>query len=144
MHKDGTRKEHDSLGEVLVPAGAQWGAQTQRAAGNFTVSGIRFPRRFIRALAQVKVAAAHVNKELKAIKPDVADAIIKAGAEVAGGQMDGEFPLDIFQTGSGTSTNMNANEVIASRANEILGGARGTPSRSAPMTMLTGRSHQTM
>ena len=125
MHKDGVRKEHDTLGEVRVPAEAHWGAQTQRAAENFTVSGIRFPRRFIRALAQVKVAAAHVNKELGLIKPEIADAIIKAGAEVAGGQWDGEFPLDIFQTGSGTSSNMNANEVLASRANEILGGVRG-------------------
>lgn len=125
MPKDGVRKEHDTLGEVRVPAEAHWGAQTQRAHGNFTVSGVRFPRRFIRALAQVKVAAAHVNKELGHIKPEIGDAIIKAGAETAGGQWDGEFPLDIFQTGSGTSTNMNANEVIASRANEILGGARG-------------------
>jgi fumarate hydratase class II len=125
MPTDGVRKEHDTLGEVRVPAEAHWGAQTQRAAENFTVSGVKFPRRFIRALAQVKVAAAHVNKEIKAVKPEIGDAIIKAGAEVAGGQWDGEFPLDIFQTGSGTSTNMNANEVIASRANEILGGVRG-------------------
>ena len=113
------------MGEVRVPAEAHWGAQTQRAIENFTVSGGRFSRRFIRALAQIKVAAAHVNKEIGSIKPETGDAIMKAGSEVAGGQWDGEFPLDIFQTGSGTSTNMNANEVIASRANEILGGVRG-------------------
>lgn len=116
----------------MVPSGAHWGAQTQRALENFAVSGQRFPRRLIRALAQVKVAAGHVNKELNLVKPEHADAIIKAGAEVAGGQWDGEFPLDVFQTGSGTSTNMNMNEVIASRANEILGGHRGDRSPVRP------------
>ncbi len=119
------RIETDTMGEVRVPASAHYGAQTQRAVENFPISGIRFPRRFIRALGLIKKAAAQVNKDLGLLAPEVADAISRAAQEVAEGALDGEFVLDIFQTGSGTSTNMNANEVICSRANELLGGKRG-------------------
>ncbi len=126
------REETDSMGKVRVPADSHYGAQTQRAAENFAVSGTRFPRRFIRALARVKVAAAHVNKELGLVSAQHADAVIKAGAEVAEGDWDAEFVLDVFQTGSGTSTNMNMNEVIASRANELLGGKKGDRSPVRP------------
>ncbi len=119
------RSETDTMGEVKVPSDAHYGAQTQRAVENFPISGLRFPRRFIRALALVKGAAAQVNQELGLLKPEVTGVIIKAAEEVAEGKWDSEFVLDIFQTGSGTSTNMNANEVIASRANELLGGKKG-------------------
>ncbi|QUV97378.1 aspartate ammonia-lyase [Chloracidobacterium aggregatum] len=115
------RIEHDSMGEVRVPATARYGAQTQRAVENFPISGLRFPRRFIEALALVKWAAATVNQELGLLAPDLAEAIAQSALEVAAGQHDAHFPLDIFQTGSGTSTNMNANEVIASLASERLG-----------------------
>jgi fumarate hydratase class II len=120
------RKETDSLGEVEVPADALWGAQTQRAVGNFPVSGRRLPRRLIRALALIKKAAAEVNREAGALEPRLGDAIIQAAHEVAIGQHDEQFPVDVFQTGSGTSSNMNANEVIANRAIQILGGRPGT------------------
>jgi len=113
------------MGEVRVPFNVHYGAQTQRAADNFKISGIRFPRRFIKMLGLVKAAAAEVNKELGRVSNDYADAIMTAAQEVADGQWDQEFILDIFQTGSGTSTNMNANEVIASRANELMGGTKG-------------------
>lgn len=119
------RLESDTMGEVRVPFNVHYGAQTQRAADNFRISGIRFPRTFIKMLGLVKAAAAEVNKELGLVSSDVADAIVTAAREVADGQWDQEFILDIFQTGSGTSTNMNANEVIASRANELMGGTRG-------------------
>jgi len=115
------RIERDSMGEVRVPATARYSAQTQRAVENFPISGLRFPRRFIEALALVKWAAATVNRELGLLAPDMAEAIAEAALEVAAGQHDAHFPLDIFQTGSGTSTNMNANEVIASLASERLG-----------------------
>ncbi len=115
------RIERDSMGEVRVPATARYGAQTQRAVENFPISSLRFPRRFIEALALVKWAAATVNQELGLLAPDLAEAIAQSALEVAAGQHDGHFPLDIFQTGSGTSTNMNANEVIASLASERLG-----------------------
>ncbi|MGB5551239.1 MAG: class II fumarate hydratase [Thermoanaerobaculia bacterium] len=121
-----TRTERDSLGEVLVPASAYYGAQTQRALENFPVSGLRFPRRFIGALGMIKGEAAAVNAELGAIDTDLAAPIGQAANEVAAGKLDDQFPLDIFQTGSGTSTNMNANEVIANRAIEILGGKMGS------------------
>jgi fumarate hydratase class II len=120
------RKETDSLGEVEVPADALWGAQTQRAIANFPVSGRRLPRRLIRALALVKKAAAEVNRDSGALEPRLGDAIIQAAHEVAIGKHDHHFPLDVFQTGSGTSSNMNANEVIANRAIQILGGQPGT------------------
>jgi fumarate hydratase class II len=114
------------MGEVQVPADAYYGAQTQRAVDNFAVSGIRFPRVFIRALGLIKGYAAQVNADLGLLDPQLAEAIMAAGDEVAVGEMDEQFVVDIFQTGSGTSTNMNANEVIATRANELLVGKRDT------------------
>jgi fumarate hydratase, class II len=117
----GYRIEHDSMGEVAVPADALWGAQTQRAIENFPISGERLSRDLIGALASIKGAAAMVNGELGVLPPDLARAIHDAAAEVARGQDDGEFPLDVFQTGSGTSSNMNANEVIATLAARELG-----------------------
>jgi fumarate hydratase class II len=119
------RIERDSMGEVNVPKSVYYGAQTQRAVENFPISGIGFPPPFIHALAQIKLAAAEVNKELGLLNADIADAIGKAAMEVAEGKHDTEFVVDVFQTGSGTSTNMNVNEVIANRALEILGKARG-------------------
>lgn len=114
------RTVRDSLGEVRVPESALYGAQTQRALENFPISGIRFPRVFLRALGLVKWAAAVVNGELGLLSPQVASAIERACDEVIDGRLDEHFPLDIFQTGSGTSTNMNANEVIAARAGQLL------------------------
>jgi fumarate hydratase, class II len=121
-----TRKEKDSMGEMEVPADAYYGATTQRAVLNFPVSGLRFPRRFVRALGLIKGAAARVNRDLGLLDARRAEAIEAAAREVADGALDAHFPLDVFQTGSGTSTNMNANEVIANRAAEILGAARGS------------------
>src|SRR6266545_3067658 len=115
------RIEKDFLGELKVPKDAYWGAQTQRAIENFPISGIRFGRRFIYALGLIKKAAAETNMELGLLDSKIGKPIIKAAEEVMEGKLDSQFPLDIFQTGSGTSTNMNANEVIANRANEILG-----------------------
>jgi fumarate hydratase class II len=115
------RIEKDSLGEMKVPAAAMYGPQTQRAVENFPVSGEPMPPRFIHALGLVKAAAARVNGELGLIEPPMAKAIEQAALEVAEGRWDAEFPIDVFQTGSGTSTNMNANEVIAHRASAILG-----------------------
>jgi fumarate hydratase, class II len=115
------RIEKDSLGEIQVPKDALFGAQTQRAVENFPVSGIRFPRSLIRALGLIKAVAAEVNAGLGLLDAKIANAIHLAGLEVAEGKWDGHFPLDIFQTGSGTSTNMNANEVIAALASRSLG-----------------------
>jgi fumarate hydratase class II len=115
------RIERDSMGEVKVPAEALYGAQTQRAVDNFPISDLRFPRTFIRALGMIKGAAAKANHDLGLMKAEMAVAIEKAAQEVAEGIYDAHFPLDIFQTGSGTSTNMNANEVIASLASRYLG-----------------------
>ncbi|NEU56846.1 aspartate ammonia-lyase [Halorussus sp. MSC15.2] len=120
------RIEEDSLGEMQVPTDAYWGAQTQRALQNFPISGITFGRRFVRALGVVKKAAAQANRDLELIPEDKADAIVEAADEVIEGRHDDQFPVDVFQTGSGTSTNMNANEVIANRATEIYGGEVGT------------------
>jgi fumarate hydratase class II len=119
------RVEKDSLGEVRVPAQAYWGAQTQRAVENFPISGQPLPPGFVHSLGLVKLACARVNRQLGRLDPKLADAIERAAREVADGKLDAQFPIDVFQTGSGTSTNMNANEVIASRANEVLGGKRG-------------------
>jgi len=119
--ESGVRIEQDSLGEVQVPATALYGAQTQRAVDNFPISGLRFPRSFIHALSLIKAASAEANVELGLLDPNKGGAIVQAAQEVAAGQWDAHFPLDIFQTGSGTSTNMNANEVIANRAGQILG-----------------------
>ncbi len=115
------RIEHDSLGEVKVPKDALYAAQTQRAVDNFPISPLSFPRQFIRAIGLIKGAAAAVNLDLGQIDAEMAAAIQNAGAEVAHGAHDAHFPLDIFQTGSGTSTNMNANEVIATLASRTLG-----------------------
>ena len=115
------RIEKDSMGELKVPADALWGAQTQRAVDNFPISGLTMPRQFIEALGLVKWAAAGANAELGLIKSDVAIAIQKSALTVAGGDYDAHFPIDVFQTGSGTSSNMNANEVIAHLATERLG-----------------------
>jgi fumarate hydratase class II len=120
-----TRSERDSMGPMEVPADAYYGASTQRAVLNFPISDLRFPRQFIRVLGLIKMAAARVNADLGLLDPKTARAIEEAAREVADGRLDGEFVLDIFQTGSGTSTNMNANEVIANRAAELLGGKRG-------------------
>ena len=120
-----TRIEKDSMGPLEVPADAYYGVQTQRAVTNFPISGWPLPPRFIHAMGRIKRAAAQTNLELGLTEKKVAAAIIAAATEVVDGKLDAQFPVDIFQTGSGTSTNMNANEVIASRANEILGGKRG-------------------
>lgn len=114
------RTERDSLGEVRVPSGMLYGAQTQRAVENFPVSGIRFPREFINALGLIKAASAAVNADLGLLEDWKASAIRRAAEEVSAGIWDSHFPVDIFQTGSGTSTNMNANEVIAKRATQLL------------------------
>ncbi|MCO5170348.1 MAG: class II fumarate hydratase [Planctomycetes bacterium] len=118
---DGTRVERDSLGEVRVPAGALWGAQTQRAVENFPLSGWRLPAPFLVALARIKAAAARANAELGQQPADLADAIALAAEEVAGGAHHDQFPVDVFQTGSGTSSNMNMNEVLATLAARRLG-----------------------
>ena len=115
------RLEHDSLGEVQVPAQAKWAAQTQRAVENFPVSGMPVDRALIRALALLKGAAALENARLGLVDGSVADAIQEAAAEVAEGDWDSQFPVDVYQTGSGTSTNMNLNEVLATLATEKLG-----------------------
>jgi fumarate hydratase class II len=120
------RTEQDSLGEMQVPADAYWGAQTQRALQNFPISDERFGRRFVRALGVVKKASAQANRDLGLVEDEIAECIIEASDEVIAGKHDDQFPVDIFQTGSGTSSNMNANEVISNRATEIYGGEIGT------------------
>lgn len=119
--EDGYRIEHDSMGEVRVPASAKWRAQTQRAVENFPVSGQRIERALIAAMARIKSAAAKVNAELGVIPADIAEAIRGAAAEVIAGDFDDQFPIDVFQTGSGTSSNMNMNEVLATLASDRLG-----------------------
>lgn len=119
------RIEKDSMGELKVPADAYYGAQTARAVENFPISGLRFPRSFIQAMGAIKHAAAATNLELGLLDGERARAILQAAEEVIEGKLDDQFVVDIFQTGSGTSTNMNTNEVIAGRANEILTGKRG-------------------
>jgi fumarate hydratase class II len=118
---DDYRVERDSLGEMRVPEEAYWGAQTQRAVENFPISGIAFGRRFVRALGVVKKASAQANRDLGLVDDEVAAAVVDAADEVIAGDLDDQFPVDVFQTGSGTSSNMNANEVIANRAAELLG-----------------------
>jgi len=120
-----TRTERDSMGSMQIPAAALYGAQTARAVENFPVSGMRFPRPFLRALGMIKERAARVNLELGLLEQEAAMAIMEAAEEVIEGRLDEHFVVDIFQTGSGTSTNMNANEVIANRAAQLLGGAPG-------------------
>jgi len=127
-----TRIEKDSLGEIEVPADSYYGAQTERARQNFPVSNLRFPRRFIAAMGMIKREAAVVNAETGIVEKRIADAIVQAAEEVIEGKHDKDFVVDIFQTGSGTSTNMNTNEVIANRAIEILGGTMGSKSPVHP------------
>ena len=122
----GTRTERDTMGELAVPANAYYGVQTARAIENFPISSLRMPRSMIRAMGLIKRAAAGVNQALGLLAPQPADAIKQAATEVVEGRLDEEFPVDVFQTGSGTSTNMNTNEVISNRATELLGGARGS------------------
>lgn len=121
-----TRIERDTMGELAVPADAYYGVQTARAIENFPISSLRMPRSVIRAMGLIKRAAASVNRSLGLLDKKPADAIKQAATEVVEGKLDAEFPVDIFQTGSGTSTNMNTNEVISNRATELLGGARGS------------------
>ena len=125
MSDDDVRVERDSLGEVEVPSDAYWGAQTQRAVENFPISGLTFGRRFVRALGIVKKAAAAANRDLGLLDEEIAGAVVDAADEVIAGEFDDQFPVDVFQTGSGTSSNMNANEVIANRAAELLGESVG-------------------
>src|SRR5437867_7193456 len=119
------RLDRDSMGEVKVPSSAYYGAETQRAVQNFPISGLRLPKEFIRAMALVKLAAARTNMQLGLLDPKKGEAIVSAAKEVMEGSLYEQFVVDLFQTGSGTSTNMNTNEVIANRANELLGGKRG-------------------
>ncbi len=121
-----TRIEKDSMGEMTVPAAAWWGATTQRAVENFPISGYRFGRRYIRAMGLIKQAAAKVNRDLGKLDKKLADLIIAAAQQVIEGRHDEQFPIDIFQTGSATSTNMNANEVISNAAIQAVGGAIGS------------------
>ena len=127
-----TREEKDTMGVVQVPATALWGAQTQRSLQNFKISGERMPVALIHALAQVKRAAAKVNHDLGLLNAASAAAIIEAADEVIAGHFDDQFPLVVWQTGSGTQTNMNVNEVLANRASEILGGGRGADRKVHP------------
>ena len=127
-----TRTESDTFGPIEVPADRYWGAQTQRSTQNFRIGGERMPIPLIHALGLVKQAAALVNKDLGVLEPRLADAIANAAAEVVQGRYDDEFPLVVWQTGSGTQSNMNVNEVIANLANEALGGKRGERRRSIP------------
>ncbi|HZT96976.1 MAG TPA: class II fumarate hydratase [Chloroflexota bacterium] len=126
------RLERDSMGEVEVPREAYYGAQTARAVENFPIGHDRMPPEFVHALGLLKQAAAEVNIELGQLDERRGRVIVEAAAEVASGRFDGEFPVGIYQTGSGTSTNMNANEVIAARANELLGGERGAKGEVHP------------
>ncbi|HZA49339.1 MAG TPA: lyase family protein, partial [Myxococcaceae bacterium] len=125
MSSSKVRMEKDTFGPIEVPADRLWGAQTQRSLQNFAISHERMPMALIRALVLVKKAAALVNMESGSLPREKGEAIVKAADEVLQGRHDEEFPLSVWQTGSGTQTNMNANEVLANRASEILGGARG-------------------
>ena len=121
-----TRTESDSFGQIEVPADRLWGAQTERARHHFGVAGEPMPLALVHAIARVKGAAARVNKDLELIDPLVADAIVSGATEIIDGRHDAEFPLPVWQSGSGTQTHMNVNEVLANRASELLGGVRGT------------------
>ena len=134
MERKKIRTVKDSMGPVRVPADALYGAQTQRAVENFQVSGHRFPRSFIHVLGLIKAAAAIANRRLKLLDARMAAAIHEAAIAVGHGKYDDQFPLDIFQTGSGTSTNMNANEVIATLATKKLGGRKVHPNDHVNMS----------
>src|SRR6202050_3501359 len=127
-----TRTETDSFGPIQVPADRYWGAQTERSRLNFRIGEERMPRPLIAALAIVKLAAAQTNLELGSLDARRAKAIMAAAQEIIDGKLDDQFPLAVWQTGSGTQTNMNVNEVIANRANEMLGGQRGAKSPIHP------------
>ncbi len=131
------RIEHDTMGEVRVPADALWRAQTQRAVENFPISGTPIEPAQIRALAQIKAACAKANAELGILDQDIADAIVAAAEEVATGAHDAQFPIDVFQTGSGTSSNMNTNEVLATLA------TKSSARTSTPTTTSTPASRPT-
>src|SRR5450432_4593323 len=120
-----TRTELDTFGPIEVPDDRLWGAQTQRSLQNFAISGERMPTQLLRALAIVKKAAALVNMDLKAVDARIGNAIVAAAEEVIAGMHEAEFPLVVWQTGSGTQSNMNMNEVLANRASELMGGERG-------------------
>src|ERR687894_379770 len=120
------RVERDSMGEVEVPRDALFGAQTRRALDNFPISDLRKPRRFVQALGAIKLEAANVNCELGLLDEGLKDALVRAAEEAMEGELDNQFVLDVFQTGSGTSTNMNANEVISNRAIQVMGGELGS------------------
>src|SRR5438270_9725263 len=126
------RIESDSMGQIEVPTDHYWGAQTQRSLTYFSIGEDRMPRELIRAIAILKKAANIVNRDLGKLPADKADLIIQAADEVASGKLDGEFPLRVWQTGSGTQTNMNVNEVIANRAIELSGGKLGSKSPVHP------------
>src|SRR6266704_1112879 len=132
MTEKSTRTELDTFGPIEVPNDRLWGAQTQRSLRNFAISGERMPTQLLRALAIVKKAAALVNMDLKAVDARIGNAIVAAAEEVIAGMHDAEFPLVVWQTGSGTQRNMNMNEVLANRASEILGGERGEKRRVHP------------
>src|SRR4030095_12193520 len=130
---DGTRSETDSFGAIDVPADSYWGAQTERSIGNFPFGPReQMPLELVHALGFIKQAAARVNARIGGLDPQIAEAVQQAAAEVARGDLDSQFPLGIWQTGSGTQSNMNANEVIAGRANEKLSGTRGGKSPVHP------------
>ncbi|HYC77856.1 MAG TPA: lyase family protein, partial [Planctomycetota bacterium] len=120
-----TRIETDTMGEIAVAGDRYWGAQTQRSLQNFRIGGDRMPIEVIRALALIKQCSAEVNHRLKLLPAEKRDLIVRAAQEVVDGRLDDHFPLVVFQTGSGTQTNMNVNEVLANRASELLGGSRG-------------------
>lgn len=126
------RTEHDTLGEVKVPRDAYYGAQTQRAVQNFPVSGLRLPAAFVRAQAVIKLAAAKANMAAGALGREIGEALVAAAEEVTEGRFDDQFVVDVFQAGAGTSQNMNINEILANRANELLGGERGVYDRVHP------------
>ena len=132
MNSASFREEQDTMGTVKVPEGAYYGAQTQRAVDNLPIGDLRMPRRFIHSLALIKRCAAEINRRLGLLEPRLAEAVATAAGEVVAGKLDGEFVVGVFQTGSGTSTHMNLNEVIASRANEILTGRKGGKSPVHP------------
>ena len=140
----GTRTERDTFGPIEVPAQRLWGAQTQRSLQNFAISGEQQPREIIRALALVKRASAVVNRALGLLDERKTGAIVAAADEVLDGRHSDEFPLVVWQTGSGTQTNMNLNEVIANRASELLGGERGEARLVHPNDDVTRASRATM
>ena len=131
------------MGEFEVPADAYYGANTMRAKVNFPISDLRLPRGFIRAIGLIKQQAAMVNRELGLLDENLAGAIVRAAQDVVDGSLDDQFVVDVFQTGSGTSTNMNANEVIANRAIELLGGDADRGPRCIPTTTSTSASRAT-